>query len=79
MAKKSDSSVKASPSANFKDLTAMKSDEIEKVASELKTEIIGLKKGIKSGDVQNYKIGRVKRKDLARALTALNQKSKEEK
>ena len=50
-------------------------DIVIKVA-ELKKDIADLTRGVRMGDVQNYKMVNVKKKELARLLT---RKSKEEK
>lgn len=53
-------------------LAKIKSEDLVKATSELTTEIITLKKGVRMGDVQNYKQLRAKRKDLARFMTRIN-------
>ena len=57
----------------------MSADELSQKATEIRNDIVSLKKGILNGTVQNYKMGSVKKKELARVLTALKLKSKEEK
>ena len=57
-------------------LAKIKSDDLVKTTSDLTTEIITLKKGVRMGDVQNYKQLRAKRKDLARVMTRINAERK---
>ena len=57
-------------------LAKIKSDDLVKTTSDLTTEIITLKKGVRMGDVQNYKQLRAKRKDLARVKTRINAERK---
>ncbi len=45
--------------------------DLAKRASELRIEIIEMKRGVKLGDVQNNQIAKKNRKDLARVLTLL--------
>lgn len=45
--------------------------DLAKKASELRSEIVDMKKGVKLGDVQNTQIAKKNRKDLARVLTLL--------
>jgi ribosomal protein L29 len=78
--KKSDKkTVEISKSTSFKELTSMSVEDLNHKSTELRKELVTLKKSTIDGVVQNYKISGQKRKELARTLTALNQKSKEEK
>lgn len=61
------------------DISKMSADELSQKATEIRNDIVSLKKGILNGTVQNYKMGSVKKKELAIVLTALKLKSKEEK
>ncbi|MBP9813212.1 hypothetical protein H6794_03265 [Candidatus Nomurabacteria bacterium] len=82
MAKKTDSvkpETKVVKATKKVDISKMTTDELSKKATEIRTDIVALKKGILNGTVQNYKMGSVKKKELARVLTALKLKSKEEK
>jgi len=56
---------------SFKDMTIK---ELEAMAATLQNEAVELKRGTKIGDVQNVHAYSVKRKDVARVLTALNAK-----
>ena len=64
---------------SFKELQSLSADDLNKKSTEIRKELVVLKKSTIEGVVQNYKISGQKRKELARTLTALNQKSKEEK
>ncbi len=77
--KSAKNAVEISKSTSFKDLSAMTAADLSKKSVELRKELVMLKKSTIDGVVQNYKISGQKRKELARTLTALNQKSKEEK
>ncbi len=77
--KSSKDTVEISKGISFKELNAMSAEDLNKKSLELRTELVILKKSTIDGVVQNYKISGQKRKELARTLTALNQKSKEEK
>ncbi len=77
--KKSEKTVEISKSVAFKDLADMSAEDLVKKSVEIRKELVILKKSTIDGVVQNYKISGQKRKELARTLTALNQKSKEEK
>ena len=56
---------------SFKDMTIK---ELQTAAITLQNEAVELKRGTKVGDVQNAYAYSVKRKDVARVLTALNAK-----
>lgn len=58
-------------------LAKIKPEDLHKTADQLRTDIIALKKGVRMGDVQNYKQFKVKRKELARVLTRAAQERKE--
>lgn len=51
--------------------TKMSHADLAKKASELRADIIEMKRGVKLGDVQNTQIAKKNRKDLARVLTLL--------
>lgn len=51
--------------------TKMNHADLAKKASELRADIIEMKRGVKLGDVQNTQIAKKNRKDLARVLTLL--------
>ena len=55
------------------DYKAMKPADILKKVTDLKEESATLKRNMRIGDVQNVKAYIFKRRELARALTALNQ------
>lgn len=77
--KSSEKTVEISKKMSFKELQSLSADDLNKKSTELRKELVVLKKSTIEGVVQNYKISGQKRKELARTLTALNQKSKEEK
>lgn len=77
--KSSEKTVEVSKKMSFKELQSLSADDLNKKSTELRKELVVLKKSTIEGVVQNYKISGQKRKELARTLTALNQKSKEEK
>jgi len=58
-------------SLSFKDMTIK---ELQAAAITLQNEAVELKRGTKVGDVQNVHAYSVKRKEVARVLTALNAK-----
>lgn len=60
------------PVAKIVDLKALSAPELAKKVASLRLEAIELKRGTKVGDVQNVHAYGVKRKELARALTAQN-------
>ena len=49
----------------------MTTEELTKQSTSLQTEIVELRRRLYSGEVQNVRILRTKRKDLARVLTVL--------
>ena len=61
------------------EIRKMKADELVKASSELKDEIIEMKRRIRTGEVQNPRILRVKRRELARMLTILGEHLSKEK
>jgi ribosomal protein L29 len=77
--KSSEKTVEVSKKMSFKELQSLSADDLNKKSTEIRKELVVLKKSTIEGVVQNYKISGQKRKELARTLTALNQKSKEEK
>jgi len=58
------------------DFTAMTIVDLKKNIVEIKEEAVTLKRNMHLGDVQNVRAYKYKRRELARALTALNNKSK---
>jgi large subunit ribosomal protein L29 len=52
--------------------------ELTKQSTELRAEIAELKRRLHSGEVQNVRAIRAKRKDLARVLTVLGEQLREE-
>ncbi len=52
--------------------------ELTKQSTELRAEIAELKRRMHSGEVQNVRAIRAKRKDLARVLTVLGEQLREE-
>lgn len=55
------------------DIRKMTTEELAKSATELRMEIADLKKRLMTGEVQNVRILRAKRKDLARTLTVMSE------
>ena len=56
----------------------MTTEELTKQTSALQTEIIELRRRLYSGEVQNVRVLRGKRKDLARVYTVLGEKLQKE-
>ena len=56
----------------------MTTEELTKQSSSLQDEIIELRRRLYSGEVQNVRILRTKRKDLARVFTVLGEKLQKE-
>lgn len=57
---------------HMKPLTTLKTEDLVKKSKELKTEIIDLRRGIKTGDVQNTQAAKLRRRELARIKTILS-------
>ncbi len=55
------------------DIRKLKTDELAAQATTLREEIAELKRRLTSGEVQNVRVIRTKRKDLARLLTVLSE------
>lgn len=60
------------------DVRKMSTVELTKQSSALQTEIIELRRRLYSGEVQNVRVLRTKRKDLARVFTVLGEKLQKE-
>ena len=60
------------------DVRKMTTEELTKQTSALQTEIVELRRRLYSGEVQNVRILRTKRKDLARVYTVLGEKLQKE-
>ncbi len=71
--------VKKAKKLAFSELTAMKRDDLVSKVSELREEITTLRRGMHNGEVQNVRAAGVKKRELARVLTALSANSGEEK
>jgi large subunit ribosomal protein L29 len=56
----------------------MTTEELTKQSSALQTEIIELRRRLYSGEAQNVRVLRTKRKDLARVFTVLGEKLQKE-
>jgi large subunit ribosomal protein L29 len=56
----------------------MTTEELTKQCSTLQEEIIELRRRLYSGEVQNVRVLRTKRKDLARVFTVLGEKLQKE-
>lgn len=55
------------------DFRKMPTKELASKSTELREEIVSLKRGVSLGEIENVRIVRAKRKDLARALTVLSE------
>lgn len=55
------------------DIRKLKTEDLTRQSTELREEIAELKRRLYSGEVQNTRIIRSKRKDLARMLTVLQE------
>lgn len=60
------------------EIRKMSTQELTKQTSSLQTEIIELRRRLYSGEVQNVRVLRNKRKDLARIYTVLGEKLQKE-
>lgn len=60
------------------DVRKMTTEELTQQTSALQTEIIELRRRLYSGEVQNVRVLRTKRKDLARVFTVLGEKLQKE-
>jgi ribosomal protein L29 len=60
------------------DVRKMTTDELTKQAPALAQEIVDLRRRLYSGEVQNVRALRIKRKDLARIYTVLGEKLQKE-
>lgn len=60
------------------DVRKLTTQELTKQTSELQTEIVELRRRLYSGEVQNVRVLRTKRKDLARVYTVLGEKLQKE-
>jgi ribosomal protein L29 len=60
-------------------LAQVKSEDLIKLATDLRKEIADLTRGVRMGDVQNYKQINLKKKQLARTLTRKSAEERETK
>lgn len=60
-------------------LNKVQSDKLAQTVTDLKKEVQELVRGIRAGDVQNYKSLRAKRKEIARLMGRINKEVKESK
>jgi large subunit ribosomal protein L29 len=60
------------------EIRKMTTTELTKQSSALQTEIVELRRRLYSGEVQNVRVLRTKRKDLARVYTVLGEKLQKE-
>jgi large subunit ribosomal protein L29 len=60
------------------DVRKMTTEELTKQTSALQTEIVELRRRLYSGEAQNVRVLRTKRKDLARVYTVLGEKLQKE-
>jgi ribosomal protein L29 len=60
------------------EIRKMTTDELAKQSTALQTEIVELRRRLYSGEVQNVRVLRSKRKDLARLYTVLGEKLQKE-
>lgn len=61
------------------DIRKLSTTELTVEATQLREEIARLKRGSALGEVQNVRLARIKRKDLARMLTVLSEQLAKEK
>ncbi len=61
------------------DIRKLKTDELALSSTQLREEIAELKRRIHMGEVQNVRVVRNKRKDLARILTVMSEQLAKEK
>jgi len=57
----------------MEEIRNMKAEELVKATTELRAEIIEMKRRIHMGEVQNSRAIRIKRRELARMLTVLGE------
>ncbi len=60
------------------EIRKLTTSELTKQCTDLRTEIAELKRRMHIGEVQNVRVIRAKRKDLARVLTVLGEQLREE-
>jgi large subunit ribosomal protein L29 len=60
------------------DVRKMTTEELTKQTTSLQSEIIELRRRLYSGEAQNVRVLRTKRKDLARVFTVLGEKLQKE-
>jgi len=60
------------------EIRKLKTDELATESTRLREEIAELKRRVSLGEVQNVRVVRAKRKDLARMLTVLGEQLREE-
>ncbi len=65
------------PAAKAVDIKTLSREDLTKKVAALRLEVVELTRGTKTGDVQNVHAYSNKRRELARALTALNSKTAE--
>ncbi len=63
----------------MEDIRKMNAEELVKATTELRSEIAEMKRRIHMGEVQNPRVVRLKRRDLARMLTVLGEHLAKEK
>lgn len=66
------------PAVKVVDIKSLSRQDLVKMVASLRLEAVELKRGTKTGDVQNVHAYGTKRRELARALTALNSAAEEE-
>lgn len=60
------------------DVRKLSTDELAKQSTSLREEIVELRRRLYSGEVQNVRVLRTKRKDLARVMTVLGEQLSKE-
>lgn len=70
--------VAAKSPAKTVDIKSLSKADLAKKVTELREEAAVLKRGMREGNVQNVRAYAAKRRDIARALTALNAKAEGE-
>jgi ribosomal protein L29 len=61
------------------EIRKLSTEEVAKLAMDLRSEIVDTKRSLYNGQLTNYKLVRSKRKELARALTILSENLSKEK
>ncbi len=66
-------------SVKMEDIRKMEAEELVKTSTTLRDELAEMKRGVHMGEVQNPRVLRTKRRELARVLTVLGEHLSKEK